>query len=526
MLGDENSVLEADGPLVWALDDEPMTLSLLEDVLCQGGYRYKGFLHEDGLFEALEHSTPDLLLLDWMLPGSSGHDVLKRWVMGWPHIPVVVITALSGESVLFNAFESGACDVLRKPFDVTELMVRIHRQLMERSHTHNTHVHSLRQDRLVAFSCELMTCLDEPACWHALDQLLSEHMNATLFLKRDGEFGAYRAPQVLSLSRCEAPWNALMRGEGVWLQAHERSKLSLDDVDQEAFVAPLHDGKHLHGVLWWRGERHERAIASFLIQAAHITMTMVGRLRTGPIQTRNLAATEDSGTFITREFLDRIIEASPDAIVAADRKGRIILFNAAAERILQWERELALGGDVRNLYQEGVAYQIMQRLQADEEGGWGKLSKCREVLLTHGREEIPVELSAALIVRGEQVLGTVGLFRDIRERIAIEGQLERATQDLAAHREQVVMAEMAGATAHELNQPLTSMLNYVEVLLADETLAERPRTKRAVDVIARDASKLAEIVKQIGQITRYRTRSYVDDTRILDLGEDGQGDDV
>lgn len=519
MLGDENSVLEADGPLIWALDDEPMTLALLEDVLRPGGYRYEGFLEQHDMFEVMTERVPDLLLLDWMLPGSSGHDVLRRWMTHWPGVPVIVVTALSGESVLLNAFESGACDVVRKPFDVTELLVRVHRQLTQRTHTHNEQVRMGRQDRLVAFSCELMRCVDVTACWDALARIITEQVDAKLFSRRGDEFCAHTAEHVFDLSMCERPWRMLMQGEGVWLTPRELEKLEMDVQGRVGCVVPLHDGAHLLGVMWWPGERRSLTVEGFLVQVAQIMMTMLGRFdveRMGA--TREVAEEELHGT--TREFLDRIIEASPDAIVAADREGRITLFNGAAERILDWDRALALGDDVRRLYRDGAAYHIMARLHADEEGGWGKLSKCREVLLTRDREMIPVELSAALIVRDGEVLGTVGLFRDIRERIAIEGQLERATQDLAAHREQVVMAEMAGATAHELNQPLTSMLNYVEVLKLDEQVQSKARSKRAVEVIERDVKRLAEIVKHIGQITQYRTRSYVDNTRILDLGEE------
>ena len=80
-----------------------------------------------------------------------------------------------------------------------------------------------------------------------------------------------------------------------------------------------------------------------------------------------------------------------------------------------------------------------------------------------------------------------------------------------------MMAELAGATAHELNQPLTSLLNYAELLAGTEGLD--PRAARAAQVIEREAEAIAAIVRKIGKITSYRTRDYVGSARIMDMEE-------
>ena len=533
MLGEEVSVLNEEGPLIWALDDEEMTLSLLGDMLEQGGYRFEGFEDEQGLFERLNDGgeRPELLLLDWMLRRSSGHEVLKAWWISYAEIPVIVVTALAGESVLLNAFEAGACDVVRKPFDVTELLARIGYQLTSRAQHVNEHLMVRREQTLVSLAKQLARSSSEEACWQALHEALATELGGEVFTLR-GEDLCSPDRTRLDLASLPAIWSRVVRGSRSWLEprkAHAVHRSGLvEEVRRErheidapgAWVEPLLHEQRVAGVLWWRGAaRLSPGVESFIRDVRELHELALDRLRHAPSPLSLGEAFSQEGP--SRIFFERIIEASEDAVVAADRSGEIVLFNSAAERILRWDRGDALGKSVELLYNEGVARQIMKRLRStDETGGQGRLSRSREVLLTRDRAEIPVELSAALLQddRGREI-GTVGLFRDLRERIDIEGRLEQATQDLEAQREQAIMAQMAGATAHELNQPLTSMLNYLDVLkeVSFASSEQGRRARRAVEVIDRDLLRMAEIVKKVAQITRYRTRPYVDDLHIVDL---------
>ena len=80
---------------------------------------------------------------------------------------------------------------------------------------------------------------------------------------------------------------------------------------------------------------------------------------------------------------------------------------------------------------------------------------------------------------------------------------------------QALIAELAGTTAHELNQPLTSVMGYSELL--KKKMSPDDVHYRAVDIILREAERMAEIVRKIGKITRYETKAYVGSTQILDL---------
>src|SRR5205814_5768333 len=88
---------------------------------------------------------------------------------------------------------------------------------------------------------------------------------------------------------------------------------------------------------------------------------------------------------------------------------------------------------------------------------------------------------------------------------------------------QALVAELAGAAAHELNQPLTSVMGYAE-LLRKKMHADDPHW-RAVDIILREAGRMADIVKKIGKITRYETKAYVGSAQILDLERSSNRED-
>ena len=103
----------------------------------------------------------------------------------------------------------------------------------------------------------------------------------------------------------------------------------------------------------------------------------------------------------------------------------------------------------------------------------------------------------------------------MRERIKIEQRLAQAQEKLVVTEKQALIAELAGTTAHELNQPLTSVMGYSELL--KKKMSPEDAHYRAVDIILREAERMAEIVRKIGRITRYETKAYVGSTQILDL---------
>lgn len=218
----------------------------------------------------------------------------------------------------------------------------------------------------------------------------------------------------------------------------------------------------------------------------------------------------------TKEFLEKLIDSAVDAIIAADTTGNLLLFNPGAERLYGWRGEEVIGRmSVEKLYPDGVARQIMRMLRSPSYGGVGRLELTRREVVTKDGDVVPVNMTASVIYEDGREVATVGIISDLRDRIRIEQRLLRAQEKLLITEKQALVAELAGAAAHELNQPLTSVMGYAE-LLRKKMAADDPHW-RAVDIILREAGRMAEIVKKIGKITRYETKAYVGGAQILDL---------
>jgi PAS domain S-box-containing protein len=223
----------------------------------------------------------------------------------------------------------------------------------------------------------------------------------------------------------------------------------------------------------------------------------------------------------TKEFLERLIDQASDAIIAADMSGTLILYNQGAERIYGYSPTEAIGRlNVRSLYYPpSTAKEIMRKLRAPELGGTGKLEPTQVEVVSKSGERVPVSMTAALITEdlGGKMheVGTVGILSDLREKVRLEMRLSATQAQLEQREKTAVIAELAGTAAHELNQPLTSIMGYAELLR--RRLRDDDPNVRAIDIVYREAERMAEIVRKIGKITRYETKPYVGGARIVDL---------
>jgi PAS domain S-box-containing protein len=224
----------------------------------------------------------------------------------------------------------------------------------------------------------------------------------------------------------------------------------------------------------------------------------------------------------TKEFLERLIDSTVDAIIAANLDGQIILFNQGAERLFGYRARDVIGHlPVWDLYEEGGARQIMRMLRSTSYGGVGRIEQMRREVRIASGEIVPVSMTASTIYEGDREVATVGILTDLRDRIRMEQRLLDAQQKLRVSEKQALVAELAGAAAHELNQPLTSIIGYAQLI--ERQSAREAVHLRAVRVILSEAERMAGIVKKIGKITKYETTDYVGTARMLDLDRASAG---
>ena len=113
-------------PLIYCVDDEENIRSLYEDALSVGGFQCVTFQDGISFFDELKRTQPDLIILDVMLPGMNGMEILEKLSHGqYSAIPVIMISAKGGESDMVKGLNLGASDYIAKPFGIMELLARI-----------------------------------------------------------------------------------------------------------------------------------------------------------------------------------------------------------------------------------------------------------------------------------------------------------------------------------------------------------------------------------------------------------------
>ncbi len=111
---------------VLVVDDEKFNVEVLEGILSEKYEVVTAYNGNEALLK-VEKTSPDLILLDIMMPGMDGYEVCRMLKRNKKtvHIPVVMVTALTEKTDKIKAIEAGADDFLSKPVDVDELNARV-----------------------------------------------------------------------------------------------------------------------------------------------------------------------------------------------------------------------------------------------------------------------------------------------------------------------------------------------------------------------------------------------------------------
>lgn len=112
---------------VLVVDDEPDSLRFLTDTLESAGVTVLVAVSGATALDLLQHVTPDLILMDGIMPGMTGFETTARIKRraGLAHVPVVFMTGLTESEHVVQGFEAGGIDYLRKPVNVHELLARV-----------------------------------------------------------------------------------------------------------------------------------------------------------------------------------------------------------------------------------------------------------------------------------------------------------------------------------------------------------------------------------------------------------------
>ena len=216
---------------------------------------------------------------------------------------------------------------------------------------------------------------------------------------------------------------------------------------------------------------------------------------------------------LPKVYFERLLECSPDIVVAVDRKGTIIFYNDGAKQLLGYTAKEILGKHVSQVYPSAdEARRVMDALRSDENMVAGSIRNFECELMNKAGERIPAAMSGSIIYdeRGREH-GSIGFAKDIAE--------------LRIHEKMETLGQLAIGLAHEINNPLESLVNHAELLerymrakaSQDDYQVEHDR----IDAMKRELRHIQAIVERVGEMAdagSYGVVEYLPGKLMTDLG--------
>jgi len=218
-----------------------------------------------------------------------------------------------------------------------------------------------------------------------------------------------------------------------------------------------------------------------------------------------LAVQSDRDTAAREAHLQSILDTVPDAMIVIDERGIIQSFSAAAERLFGYNAAEVVGKNIKMImpspYRQSHDAYIDRYLRTGER----RIIGIGRVVVGERKDgsTFPMELAVGEMRSGDRRYFT-GFIRDLTERQKTEARLQELQSELVHISRLTAMGEMASTLAHELNQPLSAIANYMK---GSRRLLEQSSDERS-EIIRQAMDNAAEQAMRAGQIIR-RLRDFV-----------------
>ena len=218
--------------------------------------------------------------------------------------------------------------------------------------------------------------------------------------------------------------------------------------------------------------------------------------------------------------LRSILDTVPDATVVIEKDGTIVSFNAAAVRQFGYSETEVIGQNVSILMPEPYRQEHDGYLQRYATTGVKRIIGIDRVVVGRRKDgsTFPMKLAVGEMKTGDKVFFT-GFIRDLTEREESAARLEEIQGELARLARLNELGEMASTLAHELNQPLSAIANYVQGcsrLLRDMDDALAARMREALEETARQSLRAGQIIRHLREfVTKGETEKAPEDIRKL-----------
>jgi PAS domain S-box-containing protein len=215
-------------------------------------------------------------------------------------------------------------------------------------------------------------------------------------------------------------------------------------------------------------------------------------------------------------FFQNLIQSTVDGIVVVDTKGYVLIFNEGMERLTGYSAQEV--EHLSSFYPIDTAKENMKKMRSDQFGPYGKLNPTSMTITTKFGKEIPVTLSASIITIDGKEMGSVGVYTDMREVLKMRKDLEEAHLQLVESEKIASVGRMAAGVAHEINNPLSGILMYAELLKEgfEEHTEHRNDIQEIIDQTLRCkgiVSELLEFSRQsVGKVSSFSLEDLVNKT--------------
>jgi PAS domain S-box-containing protein len=473
------------------IEDTPEDACLVQALLQKaGGNRFEihGVDNLAAGLERLDRAGADAVILDLLLPDSSGIETFQRIQSRHSTIPVIVLTSLQDESMADLAIRHGAQDYLLKGRLDSSLLVRAIRYSIERKRAENALRSS--EERF-----ELMARATNDAVWDW--DLSTNRMWWNVGVR---SFLGY-------------PPNT-MGTDFAWWQEH------IHPEDRERIISCIRSVIDGGGRFWIDEYRYLCADGSYacVFDRGYVIHDERGRpaRMIGAMMDITDRKRAEEALRETNETLRTLIQASPLGISVIDGEERVRIWNPAAESIFGWKAHEILGHPLPTLglpaQGEELPALIRRVFQGHSVTGMEFPGRRKD----GSTVELSVSMAPLRDARG-QISGAMAVVADVSERRAADLQRIHLEDQLRQSQKMEAVGRLAGGVAHDFNNLLTAITGYAELLQTRFDPGDDAR--QHVDEILRSSTRATQLTRQLLAFSRRQVLQ----PRVLSLAAVVQG---
>jgi len=218
------------------------------------------------------------------------------------------------------------------------------------------------------------------------------------------------------------------------------------------------------------------------------------------------------------DFLNNIIQSSPNAIMGTDMRGNIIIWNQGAEETLGYRAVETIDKmNVVELYPPGMARKVMQMMRSGDYGGRGKLRSYPMIFNASDGRSVEGNLSANIIYGDDgREMASVGIFVDLEDQLKMERKLHKTQEQLLQSEKLAAMGRLTSQIAHELNNPLYGIMNTLELMKSEIPVGNKRR--KLLDMSLSETVRVTDMLRKMLSFSKpdQEERIPVDINTILD----------